>query len=243
MTVTALADAPDGFIPPIGETAAPVRSSVSAPALRDLLEDGIYLLFLLREGNAPNDCKEFNHRVDRFLLDYEKQAKNFAKPSEEIEQAKYAFCALTDEIMLSSDFPLHGEWARMPLQLRLFGEHFGGEGFFERLETLRVEPDKHIEALEVFHSCLLLGFRGKYLIAGAEKLDALIYRVGKEIRQVRGDAPEFAPHGKLPRRVQNYLRHEMSMWLFFGLIAAAAAGVFIVLRLLLDARVARLLGG
>ncbi|MDR1424468.1 MAG: type IVB secretion system protein IcmH/DotU [Azoarcus sp.] len=216
---------------------------LSTPTLCDLLEDGIYLFFLMKDGNAPASCAEFNRRVDRFLANFDKQAKNFGKAAGEIEEAKYAFCALLDEIMLSSGFSIRDEWARMPLQLRLFEEHLAGEGFFAHLESLRVEPDRHIEALEVFHTCLLLGFQGKYLISGLEKLDALIYRVGKEIRQVRGEAPEFAPRWKPPQRFQNYMRHEMPMWLFFGLMALAAVGLFVVLRVMLDDQFARLFGG
>jgi type VI secretion system protein ImpK len=221
---------------------APRAEAFAAPTLRDLLEDGIYLLFLLRDGNAPASCAEFNRRIDRFFLHFDKQAKNFGKPAGEIEEARFAFCALLDEIMLSPDGPKHDEWARMPLQLRLFKEDLAGERFFERLERLRIEPQTHIEALEVFHTCLLLGFQGKYLVSGPEKRDALIYRVGKEIRQVRGEPPGFAPNGKPARRFQDDMRVEMPMWLFHGLMALAATGLFIAFRVLLDRQFADLLG-
>ena len=221
----------------------PRAGDFAVPTLRDLLEDGIYLLFLLRDGNAPASCAEFNHRIDRFFLNFDKQAKNFAKPAGEIEEARFAFCALLDEIMLSPGCPRHDEWARMPLQLRFFKEDLAGERFFERLERLRAEPQAHIEALEVFHTCLLLGFQGKYLIAGPEKRDALIYRVGREIRQVRGEPPAFAPNGKPARRFQDGMRHEMPVWLFYGLMALAATGLFIAFRVLLDRQFAGLFGG
>lgn len=228
------------------ETASRVEPRIDkhlAPSLYDLLEDGFYLFFLLRDGNAPASCAEFNRRIDRFFTHFEKQAKNFGKPAGEIEEAKYAFCALLDEIMLASEFPMRDEWARMPLQLRLFEEHLAGEGFFERLETLRVEPQAHIEVLEVFHACLLLGFRGKYLLSGPEKLDALVYRIGKEIRQVRGEPPAFAPNWKPAQRFRNYMRYEMPVWLFYGIVGLVVTGVFIAFRVLLDKQFAGLFGG
>ena len=53
-------------------------------SLQELLEDGIYLLFLLRNGNPPNSLIEFNKRVDQFLNQFEANARNLAsrwKPS------------------------------------------------------------------------------------------------------------------------------------------------------------------
>ncbi|UXY14575.1 type IVB secretion system protein IcmH/DotU [Chitiniphilus purpureus] len=214
----------------------------AAPTLRDLMEDGIYLLFLLRDGNPPNSSTEFNRRVDLFLQQYDKNARNFNKPGDAIEHAKYAFCALMDEIILSSDFPIREEWERMPLQLRLFGEHLAGEGFFDRLEMLRMDPGKHIEPLEVYYTVLLLGFQGRYLLEGTEKLGYLIHRVGQEIQQVRGGKADFAPNWKLPHRFQSFVRNELPLWLYFALLAIVAVTIFIVYRVLLGTQVDRFLG-
>lgn len=71
------------------------------------------------------------------------------------------------------------------MQLRLFGEHLAGERFFDKLETLRLDPVANLEALEVFYTMLLLGFQGKYLLEGSEKLNYLISRVGQEITRAR----------------------------------------------------------
>ncbi|WP_027469730.1 type IVB secretion system protein IcmH/DotU [Deefgea rivuli] len=213
----------------------------SAPSLRELMEDGIYLLFLLRDGNSPSSAPEFNRRVDHFFAQFDKNARNFNKDSAGIGEAKYAFCALMDEIILSSEFSLRDEWERMPLQLRIFGEHLAGEGFFDRLEILRRNPADNIEALEVFHTCLLLGFQGKYLLEGQEKLGYLTARVGQEIVQVRGGKAEFAPNWKLPQRFQAFVRHELPLWLYFALLALVGAGIFITYRVLLAQDLSKIL--
>ena len=202
--------------------------------LKDLLEDGIYLLFLLKNGNAPNSSSEFNKRIDQFLSQFEKNARNLGKPPQAVSDAKYAFCALMDEIILSSDFSLREEWERAPLQLRMFGEHLAGDRFFDKLEILRADPGANIETLEVFHTCLLLGFQGKYLLEGTEKLNDLINRITQEITQVRGGKAEFAPNWKLPQRFQQYVRHELPLWLFFSLLTVVGVGVFLVYFTLLD---------
>lgn len=219
---------------------APAASAPSAHALqprltlKDMLEDGIYLLFLLRSGNAPQSTSEFNTRIENFLAQFEKHARNLGKSQQAVTDAKYAFCALMDEIILSSEFNIRGEWERSPLQLRLFGEHLAGERFFDKLEMLRTDPVQNIEALEVFHTCLLLGFQGKYLLEGSEKLNYLISRLNQEIIHARGGKAEFAPNWKLPQRFQQYVRHELPLWLFFALLGIVGAIVFVSYAWLLN---------
>ena len=171
---------------------------------------------------------EFNRRVDGFLSGFEKNARNFGKSPESIHDAKYAFCALMDEIVLSSGFSIRDDWERAPLQLRLFGEHLAGEGFFDKLETLRLTPEKNVETLEVFYTCLILGFQGRYLLEGTEKLSYLIARLGQEIAHARGGMPEFAPHWKLPFRFNDYVRHELPLWLYFVLLSGVAVVIFLL---------------
>lgn len=209
-------------------TSPHATASGFALSLKDLLEDGIYLLFLLKNGNAPNSSSEFNKRIDQFLSQFEKNARNLGKSAQAVSDAKYAFCALMDEIILSSEFSLREEWERAPLQLRMFGEHLAGDRFFDKLDILRSDPGAQIETLEVFHTCLLLGFQGKYLLEGSEKLNYLINRVTQEITQVRGGKAEFAPNWKLPQRFQQYVRHELPLWLFFSLLAVVGVAVFLV---------------
>lgn len=221
-------------IPAVSANPGTLEQQSSGPSLKDMLEDGIYLLFLLSNGNAPQSAVEFNPRVEQFLADFEKRGRNLGKPPQAISDAKYAFCALMDEIILSSDFSIRDDWERAPLQLRLFGEHLAGERFFDKLEILRREPAQNIEALEVFHTCLLLGFQGKYLLEGSEKLSYLISRVHQEIIHARGGKAEFAPNWKLPQRFQQYVRHELPLWLFFAMLCIVGAIVFVAFTWLLD---------
>lgn len=215
-------------------------TGITALTLQDMLEDGIYLLFLLKCGNPPNTYTEFNRRVEQFLAQFDKNARNLGKPAKAVEHAKYAFCALLDEIILSSGFDIRSEWERAPLQLRMFGEHLAGERFFDKLEVLRTNPEENIETLEVFHTCLLLGFQGKYLLEGSEKLDYLVASIEREITRIRGGKADFAPNWKLPQRFQQYVRHELPLWLFFALLAVVSVGFFLAYSWLLDSSASRL---
>ena len=207
------------------------------PDLQDLLEDGIYMLFMLRDGTAPHSTAEFNERIDAFLGQFERHAKNFGKAAQAIEDSKYAFCALMDEIVLKSQFKIRDDWERNTLQLRLFGEHLAGEGFFDRLEAFRLDPPKNVEVLEIYYRCLLLGFQGKYLLEGKEKLGYLTTRVGQEIAGVRGEKAEFAPHWKPVFRFQEFVHHQLPLWVFYTLLLLVALVVFYLFSVLLGSRV------
>lgn len=73
--------------------------------------------------------------------------------------------------------------------------------------------------------CLLLGFQGKYLLEGSEKLNFLTARLGDEITHLKGKRAAFAPHWAAPDRVAHQLKHEVPMWVLasvFGLLALTA---------------------
>lgn len=223
-------------------TADSIVLSPAGPSLRELMEDGIYLLFLLKDGYAPGDAVEFNQRIDLFLAQLDQHARQFGKQAEAVAHARYAFCALLDEIVLSSALPIRQSWESMPLQLRLFGEHLAGEGFFQRLAQLRLDPAANLDALEVFHTCLLLGFQGRYLLEGEEKLGYLTQKLAQEIQQVRGGKAPFAPSWPLPQRFQAFVRHELPLWLYFALLAVVAALIWGGYQWLLQRQLGQLFG-
>jgi type VI secretion system protein ImpK len=192
--------------------------------LVDLMHDGFYLLFLLRHRAAPIDAQVFRERIRRFLDLFEQNAQRMQASPDDIFASKYAFCAVIDEAILSSSFSVREAWELQPLQLQLFGEQLAGEGFFTKLEELRAQGARRVQALEVFYHCLLHGFKGKYLLEGAEKLNYLVARVGDEVVHHKGKRAPFAPHWAIPDRVRHALRSEIPMWVIastmalFGLI-------------------------
>ncbi len=191
---------------------APAEGGFQARSLRDLLYDGFFMLFLLKEGREPEGAGEFVSRVQTFLADFERGAKKLNVPADDVYASKFAFCAAIDEAVLASSFTIRAEWERRPLQLVLFGEQLAGEKFFELLEQCRAQGAARLQSLEVFHMCLLLGFQGKYLLEGPEKLAYLTGRLGDEIAQMKGKRAQFAPHWPLPDQIAHRLKHELPLW-------------------------------
>ncbi|MES3024260.1 MAG: type IVB secretion system protein IcmH/DotU [Pseudomonadota bacterium] len=206
---------------PIGANAVPA----CAHSLLDLMYDGFIALFMLKNGSGPKDNAGFVSKMTTFLDEFTRNAKKQQADADDVDAAKYAFCAATDEIVLRSAYTIRDEWQRRPLQLVLFGDQLAGENFFHRLEKLRARGSAHLQALEIFHMCLLLGFEGRYTLEGPEKLNYLTARLGDEIAKMKGKSAAFAPHAERPDQIRNKLRNDTPVWVLcslFGLICSLA---------------------
>jgi type VI secretion system protein ImpK len=221
------------------ETTIGTATSLS---LVDLMYDGFYMVFLLKNKNLPTDAATFRERVAEFLRDLDRSAHALAQP-DDLHQAKYAYCALIDEIVLTSVPRLRDDWERKPLQLQLFGEQLAGENFFARLQALRQQGASRLPVLEVFHLCLLLGFQGKYMLEGSEKLNYLTARLGDEIAHLRGRRVGFAPHWAAPDHVSHALRSQAPLWVISSVLACVALLALAGLRWSLSAQSTRQLAG
>ena len=109
-----------------GSAAAGTASRHAGSALLDLMHEGFYMLFMLKHSSAPADEQSFMERITAFLGDFEREAKKIRADGDDIEAAKYAFCAAVDEIILASPFALRKQWERRPLQLLIFGDQLAG---------------------------------------------------------------------------------------------------------------------
>ncbi len=199
-------------------------------SLVDMMYEGFYALYLLKNGCGPQGQAGFAEHMTQFLNDIDRHAKQLAVNVDDVYAAKYAFCAAVDEIILRSQYNIREEWQTRPLQLRLFGDQLAGEHFFQRLEDLRARGSPHLQALEVFHMCLLLGFRGRYALDGEDKLNLMCATLGNEIARMRGKSRGFAPHAERPDHISNKLRSDLSLWVLTAVFALAGMGAYIGFR-------------
>lgn len=157
----------------------------SATNLVDLLHEGFYVVFLLKNQFIPVNPDEFKEKILALLDRFENQARKLQFSAADIHDAKYAYCALLDEIIVTQPnaqfFDLQNHWMISPLQLSLFGSQLAGYRFFEILESLRSQGKERLVALEVFHYCMLLGFQGKFRIESIQSLNHMMARVGDEM--------------------------------------------------------------
>ncbi len=213
--------------PPAGSRNAAGSTPTS---LVDLMYEGFYALFLLKNGCGPHDKTAFADHMTRFLGDVDRNAKALGVPADDVTAAKYAFCAAVDEIILRSDYDIREAWETRPLQLRLFGDQLAGEHFFQRLEDLRAKGAVHLQALEVFHVCLLLGFEGRFALDGKDKLSYLTARLGDEIARMHGKSRGFAPHAERPDQIGHKLGSDLSLWALAMVFSVVTLGGYLGFR-------------
>jgi len=157
----------------------------------------------------------------------ESRAKAERLDPDDVAAVKYGLAAFVDEVVLSAEWPGRDPWAEDPLQLHYFGTYLAGEGFFEKLDALRSQVKTRAEVLRVYYQCLLLGFKGKYGVAGQERLDALKKVVQNELgREQAPDLDKLCPHWQatdkpLPRGAK------LPRWFLYACLAVVAACVLL----------------
>lgn len=196
----------------LSETAREWTSSPApAPTLADLSADLIATALRLRASGDPGDPELLRSHLEEKLRAFD--GPGF-RP-EDLRDAKYALVAFLDETIMST--PLKDSWS--PLQLALFNELSAGEGFYDRIESLRRE--KNAAVLEVYYLCLALGFSGKWRdLAGIERKKLLLDDL---LREIRAAAPVsgLSPHWRPPDSALAFSRR-VPAW-----TAVAACGLFV----------------
>src|SRR5690606_5070211 len=99
---------------------------------------------------------------------------------------KYALVAFIDEVAQTSPGPVADFWVDHLLQRDYFNEVRAGENFFVHLERLlaaRRDDDDALDVLQVYATCLFLGFRGKYVARSNESgFDQLCRKVEDKLK-------------------------------------------------------------
>jgi type VI secretion system protein ImpK len=194
---------------------------------------------------SVTDAASFRNHVKQLLSGAHEEGRRAGYASEDVKLAIYAIVMFLDESILNSPLPALAGWSRKPLQEELFGEHMGGEVFFENLRTLigRQDSEELADVLEVYELCLLLGFRGRYGAAGQSEVQRWAGAAAEKISRVRGAPGELAPGWAPPER-ENF-PVQVDPWLrrlaitALGL-ATSAIVIWVVLRIALGSWISQL---
>ena len=127
------------------------------------------------------------HALDQ-IRKFEQRAKAAGISTEVVGAARYALCAGLDEAVLSTPWGAQSEWATQTLLVALHREAWGGEKFFEMLDKISKDPERHIDLMELQYLCIAMGFAGKYhaMPQGQSRLADVQQHLYREIRNFRG---------------------------------------------------------
>src|SRR5688572_7854873 len=190
--------APPAYVEPIPAAAG---KSLGA-GLNPLVQAASPLLLLAGQLrgtiSSPDLAGLRRHTLDE-IRRFEEKAKASGVANESVLAARYALCAALDEAVLSTPWGAQGEWAQQPLLVALHREAWGGEKFFEMLERISQDPNRHIDLMELQYLCIAFGFAGKYAAAqqgrrqvsdgGHSRLADVHQDLYRKIRSYRGTVP------------------------------------------------------
>ncbi len=206
-----------------------MEEDARAVTLTELSSEIFFFVLGLRDRADLVDFEVLHQGALRLFDEFEQKARTLRADPDEVSDARFALAAYVDETVLRSEWPGKEQWADYPLQLQFFETYLAGEGFFEKLDALRGKEKTPIEVLEIYHLCLILGFKGKYGITGAEQLKALVQVLQDELARSRSEElGELSPHWKVmdgPASTTSRLPH----WLIYACVAVIAVCVLVYL--------------
>lgn len=169
---------------------------VKRVSLIDCSEPFIGLVAKLEKAHAATSADDLRSEGERMLMELERDAQRQGVGMTDIDAAKYALAALLDEKVLCSELAATGAWINEPLQMRLYGSFAAGEEFYTRIDDLKRDPaGPRLLALEVYHLCLGLGFKGKYDDRrGEDQRKVIMDGIAEQLAQARGADGRLSPN-------------------------------------------------
>lgn len=180
----------------------------------------------LRKKNQIAVDDDFRQRIEASFNQLEKEGYSQQLKGDQIADTRYAVAAYIDELVLLSDWSGRDDWRGEPLQLKFFGEHLAGEGFFKRLSDIRQKGQEYLNVLEIYYVCLQLGFQGMYRVRGVEQLMALMVDLRNQIENARGVVDRQLSAG-IDKQIAS-ARH-FSQRIPFWVIAAVTAVILVLI--------------
>ncbi|WP_447740571.1 type IVB secretion system protein IcmH/DotU [Pseudomonas laurentiana] len=158
-------------------------------------------------------------------------------PPTHLEAYSYALCLYLDEAVMSRPWGNNSCWSQEPLLSIFHDETHGGEKIFVLLERMMLSPKEFQDVLEFLYFCFCLGLQGKYALEpkGQETIKALISRMHKVLRELRGPTPQEVcdPYTNVVHRPNHRPRRYWPWWspLVISAIAMVCAYCYYSYRL------------
>lgn len=173
-------------------------------------------VYVLLQSQAIGDIARLHRSAADCVEALEPRARKAGFSADHARMIKYALVALLDEVAQGQTGRVAEYWENHLLQRDYFNEVRAGEGFFAQLERLleaKRDDAGALDVLQVYATCLFLGFRGKFVArADAKGFDALMRRVDDRLKERLGGDDDLPVNKPAPwRRAGAPLR--LPVWL------------------------------
>ena len=187
------------------------------------------LSLIMRLKNTPThpDPERLRLKMIEEVKAFTSNARNQGVHEKTVFRARYVLCTTLDEVVLNTPWGRASEWSESSLLITFHNEAWGGEKFFELLDSIILDPRKNLYLLELMYLCLAFGLQGRYRLLenGRSRLEEQRERAYNAIRTARGEFErELSPHW---RGIINE-RHPLSRYVPLWVVAAVAAALLLL---------------
>jgi type VI secretion system protein ImpK len=215
----------------VDELAAPNENPIMRAATPLLLLLGRLRVALLRASFAS-----LMEQVAEAVSFFERDIRSAGIPADQANVAKYILCATADDIVQNIPTEDRHVWTQYSMLSRFFGERIGGVRFFAELDRAKPDPVVSYPLLELFHSCLALGFQGlhRHSPSGQTALQQIQRNLYETLRRVRPKVVrDLSPRWQGQALANRSSRVRVPVWTVAAVTAVALFGLYILLRTLL----------
>jgi type VI secretion system protein ImpK len=184
----------------------------------------------------PPDPDRLRASMVKAVRAFESEALATGLDTRSLRAARYALCAMIDDIVLSTPWGSSSSWVQQSLTSVFHNEVIGGERFFDILEQMQQDLGRHSPVVELMYLCTSLGFEGRYRVMprGVAALTELRDGVYRTVRQRRGDwERELSPHWRGIAAGMRSLASRIPLWAIALVTLALAVAMYIWFTFLL----------
>lgn len=219
----------DAAVPAPRPPSAPIHEetvSASGVGLNPLEAAAAPLLSLimrLKNTHSHPDPERLRQRMIEEIKTFTAQARNAGVDEKTVFRARYVLCTTLDEVVLNTPWGRASEWSENSLLISFHNEAWGGEKFFELLDSIILDPRKNLYLLELMYLCLAFGLQGRYRLLenGRDRLEEQRERAYNAIRTARGEFErDLSPHWRGVTDQRNPLIRYVPLWVVAGVAAA-----------------------
>ncbi|MDR0330519.1 MAG: DotU family type IV/VI secretion system protein [Chitinispirillales bacterium] len=143
-------------------------------------------------------------------------------PVDATRELLYPLAAWVDEALMATP-QYRSHWMANPLQLRYFEEVAAGVAFFSRLDELKAAPEGKERLLEMYFTCLALGFKGMHGMGEQSGLRELFEDLGAKLtgmRVGRQGAAALTSRGNARKGLLSLRKGLLAVFSLFMVVAA-----------------------
>ena len=185
------------------------------------------LIMRLKNTTAHPDPERLRLKMIEEVKAFTSNARNQGIHEKTVFRARYVLCTTLDEVVLNTPWGRASEWSESSLLITFHNEAWGGEKFFELLDSIILDPRKNLYLLELMYLCLTFGLQGRYRLLenGRSRLEEQRERAYNAIRTARGEFErELSPHWRGVVDQRNPLSRYVPLWV----VAAVAAALLLL---------------